>query len=383
LTTDCYGAGHDTFEIEVLKTIQWQQQQRKVQDISHVVGLEDTFQLTGPNRVHQALVMPKILGCSLHGQARRFPDRRIPVQIMKEITRQLLVRLAFLHNDCRVIHTDLHSKNICFDLRPDEVKRMAAGESADEVTPTITEEQPGNIRIIDFGVASYVDKHMTEIIQPEHLRAPEAFLGAPWGPSVDIWSLGCLVIEFVKGHVAFPGSASKKGTWTSEDDHLAQHMEVLGPMPAELLKRGTKTSQYFDEEGSLLRIPDLKLTSLERCIDGTRGILRRPHDMAAEEVPVFVDFLRGALTLDPDHRRSAKELLQHEWLRDVMSTTAADETGSDLAIRNHYDETKLEERGVESAVVTSALSEHGSKTHWTVDFFTEGGSLLTTHHVPR
>jgi len=338
LTTDCYGAGHDTFEIEVLKTIQWQQQQRKVQDISHVVGLEDTFQLTGPNRVHQALVMPKILGCSLHGQARRFPDRRIPVQIMKEITRQLLVRLAFLHNDCRVIHTDLHSKNICFDLRPDEVKRMAAGESADEVTPTIT---------------------------------------------VDIWSLGCLVIEFVKGHVAFPGSASKKGTWTSEDDHLAQHMEVLGPMPAELLKRGTKTSQYFDEEGSLLRIPDLKLTSLERCIDGTRGILRRPHDMAAEEVPVFVDFLRGALTLDPDHRRSAKELLQHEWLRDVMSTTAADETGSDLAIRNHYDETKLEERGVESAVVTSALSEHGSKTHWTVDFFTEGGSLLTTHHVPR
>lgn len=58
------------------------------------------------------------------------------------------------------------------------------------------------------------------------------------------------VIEFVKGHVAFPGAASKKGTWSSEDDHLAQYMEVLGPMPSELLRDGTKTSEYFDNEGT-------------------------------------------------------------------------------------------------------------------------------------
>ncbi|KAF2768417.1 hypothetical protein EJ03DRAFT_383313 [Teratosphaeria nubilosa] len=66
------------------------------------------------------------------------------------------------------------------------------------------------------------------------------------------------VIEFIKGHVAFNGEASPKGTWSSEDDHLAQYMEVLGPMPPQLLERGTKTRSYFDEQGNLLRIPNWK-----------------------------------------------------------------------------------------------------------------------------
>lgn len=41
--------------------------------------------------------------------------------------------------------------------------------------------------------ASWTDKHLSDRIQPPILRAPEVTLGAPWGPSVDIWNLGCLV----------------------------------------------------------------------------------------------------------------------------------------------------------------------------------------------
>jgi hypothetical protein len=29
-------------------------------------------------------------------------------------------------------------------------------------------------------------------------------------------------------------------------------MEVLGPMPSELLQRGIKTSEYFDETGTIM-----------------------------------------------------------------------------------------------------------------------------------
>lgn len=57
------------------------------------------------------------------------------------------------------------------------------------------------------------------------------------------------VIELVKGHIAFPGKAAASGRWSSEDDHLALQMEILGPMPSELLKRGTKTTEYFDAQG--------------------------------------------------------------------------------------------------------------------------------------
>ena len=37
--------------------------------------------------------------------------------------------------------------------------------------------------------------------------------------------------------------------------------------------------------------------------------------MDEAEVDIFVDFLRGALALDPDERKTARELLEHEWLR--------------------------------------------------------------------
>ncbi|KAK1061082.1 hypothetical protein LTR33_012768 [Friedmanniomyces endolithicus] len=191
---------------------------------------------------------------------------------------------------------------------------MASGTSADEVTPIISETNIGKVVIIDLGVASWTDKHLSDNIQPEHLRAPEVILGAPWGPPVDIWSLGCLVMEFVKGHVAFLGAASE-GRWSSEDDHLAQYMEVLGRMPSGLLLRGSRTDQYFDKEENLLRIPQLKVTNLADFVDGKEGPFKRPDDMTPEDAPLFVDFLRGALQLDPDERKTAGELLQHEWLR--------------------------------------------------------------------
>lgn len=137
-----------------------------------------------------------------------------------------------------------------------------------------------------------------------------------------------------ESHVAFPGKASKYGTWSSSDDHLGQYMELLGPMPESLLARGSKTLEYFDSRGtytvlheieslltcdwrtgSLLRITNLKPTTLRNHIDGTQGRLRRPCDMSVEEVPIFVDFLQGALALDLNHRKSAAQLVQHKWLQ--------------------------------------------------------------------
>lgn len=43
------------------------------------------------------------------------------------------------------------------------------------------------------GSASWFDRHLTEWIQPEKLRAPEVILGAQWDQKVDIWNLGLIV----------------------------------------------------------------------------------------------------------------------------------------------------------------------------------------------
>lgn len=49
-------------------------------------------------------------------------------------------------------------------------------------------------------LASWYDKHLTEWIQPEKLRAPEVILGAQWDHKVDIWNLGVIVGAHVAIH---------------------------------------------------------------------------------------------------------------------------------------------------------------------------------------
>ena len=60
------------------------------------------------------------------------------------------------------------------------------------------------------------------------------------------------MIEFVKGHLPFPGTASKSGKWTAEDDRLAQLIEVFGPFPDSLLRRGARSREFFDGDGMQL-----------------------------------------------------------------------------------------------------------------------------------
>lgn len=141
-------------------------------------------------------------------------------------------------------------------------------------------------------------------------------------------------MEFVQGIVLFSGNASERGTWTAEDDHLARIVEILGPFPSSLLKKGRHSADFFDEQGiipicvvvlgffanvfensgKLIRIPNLKATSLERLLNGKVKPLIKPDDMPDTEIGSFIDFIKSMLAIDPMARKSAAELLKHEWL---------------------------------------------------------------------
>ncbi|KAM0745541.1 hypothetical protein ACQRIT_000925 [Beauveria bassiana] len=239
--------------------------------------------------------------------------------------------LDFLHRECGIILTDLKPTNILLELEnPNETiskylesvpprtddRQDGAIVPLREVitTPLVSDMASLHVRIIDFGVSSWREKHLSDLIQSFALRAPEVTIGAPWDTAVDIWSLGCLVVEFVQGIVLFSGNASERGTWTAEDDHLARIVEILGPFPSSLLKKGRHSADFFDDQGQLIRIPNLRATSLERLLNGKVKPLIKPDDMPDTEIGSFIDFIKSMLAIDPMARKSAAELLKHEWL---------------------------------------------------------------------
>ena len=52
----------------------------------------------------------------------------MPINIVKEITRQVLMGLDFLNRICRVIHTDLKPENVLVCLTEQELRRIVEDE---------------------------------------------------------------------------------------------------------------------------------------------------------------------------------------------------------------------------------------------------------------
>ena len=56
-----------------------------------------------------------------------------------------------------------------------------------------------NIKVIDFGSATFEDQYHSKIVSTRHYRAPEVILGLGWTFPADIWSVGCILVELVTG----------------------------------------------------------------------------------------------------------------------------------------------------------------------------------------
>ena len=59
------------------------------------------------------------------------------------------------------------------------------------------------IKLIDFGSATYEDQHHTSVVCTRHYRPPEVVLGLGWEYPCDIWSVGCIMMELYTGDALF------------------------------------------------------------------------------------------------------------------------------------------------------------------------------------
>jgi dual specificity tyrosine-phosphorylation-regulated kinase 1 len=78
---------------------------------------------------------------------------------------------------------------------------------------------------------------MYKYIQSRFYRSPEVLLELDYGPPIDMWSLGCILMEMHTGEPLFCG--------LNEADQLAKIIDVLGPPPEIMLRASPKLRRFF------------------------------------------------------------------------------------------------------------------------------------------
>ena len=80
--------------------------------------------------------------------------------------------------------------------------------------------QNGYPKLIDFGSAKIVTDRTFTILGTPHYMAPEVILGQSYDFSVDLWSLGIMLYEFLCGGVPFGDNLN--------DAYLVYEMVLIG-----------------------------------------------------------------------------------------------------------------------------------------------------------
>lgn len=71
---------------------------------SHVISFLDHFRHKGPNGTHVCMVF-EVLGENLLGLIKRHQNKGVPMPLVRQIAKQVLLGLDYMHRCCGVIHT--------------------------------------------------------------------------------------------------------------------------------------------------------------------------------------------------------------------------------------------------------------------------------------
>jgi len=300
-------------EQEILTSIvAWDRQNR-----SGCIHLTASFKFCG----HQIFVFP-LLGQSLYDFA--LSNRFIPFSLpqIKQFMLQIVAAVKFMH-DCKIIFTDLKPENIVFvgsrtirrpiaHMEPNLPyayrfwkEREAEKKHHDRANVIQTAEVPldTRLKVIDFGSALFADRaHFNRhLVQTRHYRAPEVVLGQRWSFPIDIWSIGCIMLEFIYGRMVFNTHDSI--------DHLDQMTTMIGPIPPRLIRSPSNKEirSMFHKDGSL-RLEDAKRSHVH-CKNLSRYFGPDEENM--------YDLASKMLRWDPKNRINCAEALRHPYFADV------------------------------------------------------------------
>lgn len=178
-----------------------------------------------------------MLGLSVYDFLKDNCYQPYPMEQVRHISYQLCKGVRFLHS-ISLTHTDLKPENILFVNSDYEViqtqKTTTTGRSKkkQEYKRVLCTD----IRLIDFGSATFDHEHHSSVVSTRHYRAPEVLLDIGWSQPCDVWSIGCIIFELYTGYTLFQ---------THDDrEHLAMMERILGSLPYRMTKK-SKTEYYW------------------------------------------------------------------------------------------------------------------------------------------
>lgn len=272
-------------------------------------------------RNHLCLVF-ELLSYNLYELLRNTNFRGVSLNLTRKFAQQLCTALLFLSTpEIKVIHCDLKPENILL-CNP---KRSA-------------------VRIVDFGSSCQVGQRMFHYIQSRFYRSPEVLLGIPYDLAIDMWSLGCILVEMHTGEPLFSGK--------DEFDQVAKIVEVLGVPPDHILHMASRTEKFFEKAASgnwiLKRFRESRKDNYRRpgsrSLDdilgvetgGPGGIRQGEVGHTPPDYRKFKDLILRMLDYDPDTRTKPFDALQHSFFRrdsrDSCSSASSSLGGSSTVV---------------------------------------------------
>uniref|UniRef100_A0A667Z4V0 dual-specificity kinase n=1 Tax=Myripristis murdjan TaxID=586833 RepID=A0A667Z4V0_9TELE len=230
----------------------------------------------------------ELLGLSTFDYLRENGFLPYSVEQIRHMAYQIFRAVSFLHRN-KVTHTDLKPENILF-VRSDY--GLEHSKQEERALHSL------DVKVVDFGSATFDHEHHHSLVSTRHYRAPEVILDLGWDHACDVWSLGCVLMEFYLGLTLFQTHDSK--------EHLAMMERVLGPIPPHLLNQ-TRKRRYVHME----RLDWDEHSSSGCLVKKHCKPLRHYMQGGTEEEKQLFDLVKCMMEYDVSRRITMEEALWH------------------------------------------------------------------------
>ncbi|XP_077098052.1 dual specificity tyrosine-phosphorylation-regulated kinase 1A [Siphateles boraxobius] len=292
-------------------------------------------------RNHLCLVF-EMLSYNLYDLLRNTNFRGVSLNLTRKFAQQLCTALLFLATpELSIIHCDLKPENILL-CNP---KRSA-------------------IKIVDFGSSCQLGQRIYQYIQSRFYRSPEVLLGMPYDLAIDMWSLGCILVEMHTGEPLFSGA--------NEVDQMNKIVEVLGVPPSHILEQAPKARKFFEKmtdsswcakktkDGKRYKpAGSRKLHSVLGVEAGGPGGRRAGESgHAVADYLKFKDLILRMLDYDPKTRIQPYYALQHSFFK----KTADEGTNTSSSVSTSPALEQSQSSGTTSSTSSSSGGSSGTST---------------------